>query len=48
MNEVIIYLNPRFGAPRHTLALIQNANIEATIVAIQDGEVIIDMEGERA
>jgi len=47
MNDVIIYLNLGFGAPRDTVAVIHNAIIEPTIVAKKDGEVAIDAEGKR-
>ena len=47
MNDAIIYSNPGFGTPRDTLAVIHNANIEPTIVAKKDGNVVIDVEGKR-
>ncbi|WP_250436230.1 hypothetical protein [Caballeronia sp. ATUFL_F2_KS9A] len=47
MNDVIIYLNLGFGAPSDTLAVIHNANVEPTIVAKKDGNVVIDVEGKR-
>ncbi|MFM0755147.1 thioredoxin domain-containing protein [Paraburkholderia strydomiana] len=47
MNDVIIYSNPGFGIPRDTLAVIHYANIEPTIVANKDGNVVIDVEGKR-
>ncbi|WP_284502508.1 MULTISPECIES: hypothetical protein [unclassified Caballeronia] len=38
MNDVIIYHNPGFGAPRDTLAVIHRANNEPTTITDAEGK----------